>query len=322
VQTLTTDMLSPVNCLALTHDRTKLFCGHNNGWVVIWDIKKEKGIQLSTFRYTGNDIICVLVANDDSAFISVSSCELIRRDLDSDVMDFFIDVAKLFRFRIRSAVLSADSSLVYCCTSTNIIICNAITGELLSEISKEITSRARSFWKVGDITCIARAGASNALVVCAYSCYGHSLILLESDSSFCFEYHGYFFRDEMPEVDDAEACSVSLSHVGDRVMCGLGSGNVFVGHSDEDDWYDLSENNLLLRDPPQRLSRYAIMDPICGVAISADGALGASGSPDNTIAVWDLNKMFEFHKKFRRRFNYPSIKLEGHTGQVLAVLFF
>jgi WD40 repeat protein len=328
VQTLTADILSPVLCLAVTHDRTKLFCGHSDGSVVMWDMGKKKGIQVSTFQDFDTCITCVLVSHDDSAIISVSS-HLIRRDLyklDRDAVHFH----RVHPNPIQSAVLSADSILVYCCCGHKLEIWNAITGQLLE---------VKNFFFI----CMARVGVFNKFMACLDSIDDLNFRLLESNLE---EIDDYLYRlEKFGDIDapyynapyyDAPY-SICLSDDGKRVICGLRSGKVFVGrfHEGRDDGRDYDKfhdqffQTMEIREP-RRESVYLrswnerFDHPVFGLAISGDGAFCASGNSGNTVAVWDLNKMLKFDLEARGRFfNYPPrFKFEGHTDHVLAVLFF
>jgi WD40 repeat protein len=343
VQTLTADILSPVLCLAVSHDRTRLFCGHSDGSVVMWDMGTKKGIQVSTFQDFDTCITFVLVSHDDSAIISVSSIHLIRRDLyklDRDAVHFQKHfhgvhpsqsaVLSADYHPFRSAFFSADSRLVYCCSESKLVIWNAITGQLL----KVTTSH---------FLCMARVGVFNKLMACcAYgqdgSCLEFRLLelnLQEIDSHTCT------LNDIDDSYHDDDAYSICLSDDGKRVICGLKSGQVFVGHFHESQrdqrlyhkFHDQFFQTMQIREP-RRESVYlrklrkchfwneGFYHPV-GVAISGDGAFCASGNPGNTVAVWDLNKMLKFDLEAHVNFNYPPrFKFEGHTDKVLAVLFF
>jgi WD40 repeat protein len=358
VQTLTANILSPVNCLALTHDRTKLFCGHSDGSVVMWALGIKKSIQVSTFQDFDTCVTCVLVTHDDSAVISVSASNLIRRDLYEPHRDavHFHGV-----HLIRSVVLSADSTLVFCCCFELLVIWNAITGQLLSEVEQTRFSAISA-------PCIARAGVFNfiacrsskktyrddgyELLLLEYNSEEHSVIEIqrgnrgeryegnyEDDKDYCdirFQYECRYSDDEYQHRkydNDTHPYSVCLSNDGKRVICGHENGTVFVGRFLEKEVLCSMGNfagqqfqPMLLREPRrERIYRREACfreEDSFGVAISGDGAFCASSSPGNTVAVWDLNKMLKFAESSEGCNYPPRVKFEGHTDHVLAVLFF
>jgi WD40 repeat protein len=112
ITTFNASIFSPVHCLALSNDCSKLFCGHSNGSVVMWSMKK--GVQAASFQSHTKLITCILVTNDDQAFISGSYDRTLKRwhlDQPHQAITCFLG----HTLGIAGAALSADNSRVYSC---------------------------------------------------------------------------------------------------------------------------------------------------------------------------------------------------------------